>query len=60
MGFHLIKKIIHHLQLGFAVIGGIHALAKGVRITQAFAIPTNVLAGSSEPNVFSIKGIVVN
>jgi hypothetical protein len=33
MGFHLIKKIIHHLQLGFAVIGGIHALAKGMGVT---------------------------
>jgi hypothetical protein len=47
MGFHLIKKIIHHLQLGFAVIGRVHALAKGMRVSQAFAIPPNVLAGGS-------------
>jgi hypothetical protein len=47
MGFHFIKKIVHHLQLGFAVIGGIHALAKSMRVTQAFAIPANVLAGGS-------------
>jgi hypothetical protein len=33
MGFHLVKIIIDHLQLSFAVIGGIHTLAESMGVT---------------------------
>jgi hypothetical protein len=59
MGFHFIEIIIHHLQLGFAIIGSIHALTKGVRIAQALAVPANVLTCSPQADVLTIELIVI-
>ena len=60
MGFHFIEKIIHHLQLGFAIIGSIHSLAEGMGVTQAFAVPANMLTRCTQANVFTIEFIMIN
>ena len=59
MGFHFIEKIIHHLQLGFAIICGIHSLAEGMGVTQALTVPTDVLACRAQTNIFTVELIVI-
>ena len=59
MGFHLVKIIIDHLQLGFAVVGGIHTLAESMGVTQTLAVPANMLAGSAQANMLAIKLVVI-
>ena len=59
MGFHLVKIIIDHLQLGFAIVGSIHTLAEGMGVTQPFAVPANMLTSSTKANMLAIEFVVV-
>ena len=59
MRFHLIKIIIDHLKLGFAIVRGIHALTKSMGITQALAVPANMFAGGTKANMFAVKLVVI-